>query len=75
MGWDLVGVRAYAYARNGRADEARGLLKRLEASAGQKPLAYEIAAVYAALGQSDRGALLAGPRVPGPCHRAGVVGR
>ena len=52
-GLDLVGVRAYAYARNGRGEAARGLLRRLEAAAGEKPLAYEIAAVYAALGDSD----------------------
>ncbi len=51
-GLDLVGVRAYAYARNGRADAARGLLGLLEAAAAEKPLAQDIAAVYAALGEN-----------------------
>ena len=53
-GLDLVSVRAYAYARNGRADEARGLLGRLEVAAAEKPLAQDIAAVYAALGENSR---------------------
>jgi serine/threonine protein kinase/tetratricopeptide (TPR) repeat protein len=51
-GLDLVSVRAYAYARNGRADAARELLGQLEAAAAEKPLAQDIAAVYAVLGEN-----------------------
>ena len=53
-GRDLDCVRAYAYARNGHPRQARELLGRLEPLADEKPLAYEIAAVYAALGDKDR---------------------
>jgi tetratricopeptide (TPR) repeat protein len=53
-GLDLVSVRAYAYARNGRADAARELLGQLEAVAAEKPLAQDIAAVYVALGENRR---------------------
>ena len=53
-GRDLDYVRAYAYARNGHSRQARDLLARLEPLAYEKPLAYEIAAVYAALGDKDR---------------------
>ncbi|MGA2065778.1 MAG: protein kinase [Thermoguttaceae bacterium] len=52
-GRDLLGARAYAYARNGHAEESRRLLAQLEPLAREKPLAYEIAAVYAALGEKD----------------------
>ena len=53
-GRDLDAVRAYAYARNGHPRQAREVLGRLEPLADRKPLAYEIAAVYAALGEKDR---------------------
>lgn len=53
-GRDLDCVRAYAYARNGHSRQARDLLGRLERLADEKPLAYEIAAVYSALGEKDR---------------------
>ncbi len=74
-GLDLVGVRAYAYARNGRGEAARGLLKRLEASAGQKPLAYEIAAVYAALRENGSALTWLDRAFQDLRHRAGVAGR
>ncbi len=53
-GRDLDCVRAYAYARNGHSRQARDLLGRLEGLADEKPLAYEIAAAYTALGEKDR---------------------
>jgi Tfp pilus assembly protein PilF len=53
-GRDLLAVRAYAYARNSQPQKARDLLTELQPLADQKPLAYEIAAVYAALGEKDR---------------------
>jgi len=49
---DLTVLLAYTYARNGRAQEARPLLAQLEELAEarpRKPLAYEIATIYAAL--------------------------
>jgi tetratricopeptide (TPR) repeat protein len=53
-GRDLLSGRAYAYARNGHVDTAHRLLAELEPLAAKKPLAYEIATVYAALGEADR---------------------
>jgi Flp pilus assembly protein TadD len=53
-GRDLMAVRAYVYARNGRPEKTRELLVELRALADRKPLAYEIAAVYAALGDKDQ---------------------
>jgi serine/threonine protein kinase/Tfp pilus assembly protein PilF len=53
-GRDLDSIRAYTYARNGHVRQARDLLSRLEPLADREPLAYEIAAVYAALGDKDR---------------------
>jgi tetratricopeptide (TPR) repeat protein len=52
-GRDVNYVQAYAYARNGHSRQARELLGRLEPLADEKPLAYEIAAIYAALGDKD----------------------
>jgi len=54
---DLTILLAYTYARNGQAREARPLLAQLEELAEtrpRKPLAYEIATVYAALHEKDR---------------------
>jgi Tfp pilus assembly protein PilF len=51
---DLLSGRAYAYARNGHVTIAHRLLAELEPLAAKKPLAYEIATVYAALGEADR---------------------
>ena len=53
-GRDLLSVQAYAFARNGHARQAHQLLAQLEPLADRKPLAYDIAAVYAALGEKDR---------------------
>ena len=59
-GSDVLSGRAYAYARNGHVTTAHRLLAELEPLAGldpkspKKPLAYEIATVYAALGEADR---------------------
>lgn len=50
---DLIAARAYALARNGRPAEARPLLAQLERWAPHKPLDYEIATIYAALGEKD----------------------
>jgi serine/threonine protein kinase/Tfp pilus assembly protein PilF len=52
-GLDQPAVRAYAYARNGKPDKARSQLADLLPMADQKPLAYDIAAIYAALGDKD----------------------
>ncbi|HEV2968487.1 MAG TPA: protein kinase [Pirellulales bacterium] len=53
-GRDVLAAEAYALARNGRADKARSLLPDLEAAAKLKPLDYELAIIYAALGEPDR---------------------
>jgi tetratricopeptide (TPR) repeat protein len=53
-GRDLDAARAYAYARNGRGPQARALLLPLESLADHKPLAYEIATIYAALADRER---------------------
>jgi len=50
---DLIAARAYAFARCGKPREARELLTQLEALATAKPLAYDIATIYAALGDKD----------------------
>ncbi len=50
---DLIAARAYAFARCGKPREARELLTELEALATAKPLAYDIATIYAALGEKD----------------------
>ncbi len=47
-GRDLRALRAYAYARNGQPAQVRPLLAQLEPLAKEKPLAYEIATIYAA---------------------------
>jgi Flp pilus assembly protein TadD len=52
-GRDLTSARAYVYARNGRPEPARQLLAQLEPLADKKPLAYELATIYAALGETD----------------------
>lgn len=51
---DLTSVRAYVLARSGQAEPARQLLAALEPLAEKKPLAYEIATIYAALRDADR---------------------
>ena len=51
---DTTAAEAYAYARNNRSPEARELLAQLEPLADSKPVAYEVAAVYAALGEKDQ---------------------
>ncbi len=53
-GRDLRAARAYAYASAGDAGQARTMLATLEPLAQRKSIAYEIAAVYAALSQSDK---------------------
>jgi serine/threonine protein kinase/Tfp pilus assembly protein PilF len=50
---DLIAAHAYVLARGGKALAARDELIKLEAIAASKPLAYEIATIYAALGDSD----------------------
>ena len=49
-GRGLTSARAYVYARSGQAQQAQRLLAKLEPLADEKPLAYEIAAIHAALG-------------------------
>ena len=71
-GRDLLAARAYAYASAGDAGQARTMLAQLEPLAQRKSIAYEIAAVYAALSQSEkdsaagqgRGVFLAGAGLP-----------
>jgi Tfp pilus assembly protein PilF len=53
-GRDQIAVQAYAYARNGQPEKARDLLAKLRLLADQKPLAYDIAAIYSALDDKDR---------------------
>lgn len=53
-GRDLDSARAYAYARNGRSEAAHELLHQIEPIAKRKPLAYEIATIYAALGEKKK---------------------
>jgi tetratricopeptide (TPR) repeat protein/tRNA A-37 threonylcarbamoyl transferase component Bud32 len=48
---DVLGAKAYVLARNGHAKEARALLAQLEPLSAGKPVAYDIAAIYAALGE------------------------
>ena len=50
---DLFAARAYAYAQDGESGQARGVLAKLETLADHKSVAYEIAAVRAALGERD----------------------
>ena len=52
-GRDQLAARAYAYAKGGDSGQARNLLAQLEPKAEHKPIAYEIAAVHAALGDRD----------------------
>jgi tetratricopeptide (TPR) repeat protein len=51
---DLLAARALAYASAGDAVQARTILAKLERLTRHKSIAYEIAAVYAALSQSDK---------------------
>ena len=48
---DTIAGEAYAHARNSRPQRARELLAQLELLADSKPVAYEIATVYSALGE------------------------
>ncbi len=52
-GRDAMAATAYAFARNHRPDRARLMLPEVEAAADHKPLAYDIATIYAALGDKD----------------------
>ncbi len=52
-GRDVIAARGYALARCGKQDEARQLLASLESRSQGKPLAYEIATIYAALQDRD----------------------
>ncbi len=53
-GRDLTSARAYIYARSGQPQQAQRLLTELEPLADKKPLAYEIATIHAALGETAR---------------------
>jgi tetratricopeptide (TPR) repeat protein len=47
---DLIAARAYAYAKNGQPGDAQPQLDKLLLLAQKKPVAYEIATIYSALG-------------------------